>query len=77
MRRLARAKGRRSHDQDIEKRFYDFFHGALHVAALVAGPGRRIRPYIFVGWTRLIVHRPLKGPAGLSTAGENPTVSAC
>ncbi|HET9415040.1 MAG TPA: hypothetical protein VFO74_13085, partial [Pseudolabrys sp.] len=47
-----------------------FFHGTLHAAGLVAGPGRRIRPYIFVGWTRLMVHSPLKGAAGLSAAGE-------
>jgi hypothetical protein len=60
------------HDKDIEKSlddfFPDFFHGALHLAG--TGLGRYIRPYSFVGWTRHMVHSPLKGAAGLSAAGE-------
>jgi hypothetical protein len=63
------------HDKDIEKSFDDsfFFHGTLRLS----GPGRHVRPHMFVGLTRHMVHGPLKGTTGLSAAAKNPTVSAC
>ena len=52
------------HDEDIEKSLDEFFHGALHVAGLVASPGRRIRPYMFIDRTRHMVHSPLQAVGG-------------